>query len=157
MAAATIILENHFLSDGTTYQGMFRTGMPDHVFIRFHVVFPVLSFADILYGEFPNFFWIIQSFQQPLSLFLGRDVKEKFLDRRTVAGQIAVKSADVLVSLLPDCLGDEGFGDFLFCQEFRVNPHDEYLLIIGAVKNTDAAPLRQRFYRAPEVVIQKVP
>ncbi len=44
-------------------------------------------------------------------------------------------------------------GNLLFGENFRVHPHHQTFLVMGAVEDADAAALRQRDHAAPEEIV----
>ena len=133
-------------------------GVADHVLVGGHVLVPELSLRDVAHRELPVFRWLFDALQEPpFLLFLG-DVQKEFQDQRPVAREIALERPDILEPFLPDVLGHQLGGHFLFFEKARMHAHDQHFLIIGAVENPDPAALGKSAGGAPhEVVIQVLP
>ena len=90
-------------------------------------------------------------------LVLG-DIQEEFHDLDAGSGEMALMIGNRLEALLPERAGAGGLaeailGQALPAEEFRVDPHHQHLLIIGAVMDADAPTLRQGFRGAPEEIM----
>src|SRR5262249_1980207 len=51
--------------------------VPDHVFVRFHVVVPTFALANVRRGELPVFLGMIQAIEKTLLLLFLRDIQKK--------------------------------------------------------------------------------
>src|SRR5208282_4226689 len=60
------------------------------------------------------------------------------------------------IPLVPDFFSVNQFlAQFLRLEQFRMDAHDENLLVIGAVENADASAFRQTARRAPEKIVRQ--
>ncbi len=84
-------------------------------------------------------------------------LQEEFQNQRAVACEMALERADVVEALLPDILADQGAGQLLALEQFRVHAHDQHFLVIRAVENADAPALRQALRGAPEKIMVAAP
>jgi hypothetical protein len=111
--------------------------------------------VDIAHGEFPMLVGLIEAFQEPIALFLPRDIKEELDRHDAVARDVALERGDVLETLAPDILGYQSIWYLLPGEEFRMDAYDEHFLIIGTVEDTDASALGQTHGGSPhEFVIE---
>lgn len=99
------------------------------------------------------FLGIAQPFEQPFPLLVVAQVKEEFEYNRAVAGQVTFEGVDVVVARGPELLVDLGVGNALGPDELRVNPDDQDFLVIGAIKDANAAALGYDPGVAPEKVV----
>ena len=79
--------------------------------------------------------------------------RKNFRISDAVARQIALERADVLEALLPDVLGHELGGQFLFREKLRMHAHDQHFFVVGAVENADPPALGKALVRAPQEVV----
>ena len=61
--------------------------------------------------------------------------------------------ANGLIALLPDIFQLDAIGEFLSLEIFRMNPDDEHLFVITAVKNSNTTALRQAFCGHPQKIV----
>ena len=83
-------------------------------------------------------------------------MEEKLADNCAVARQVSLERANVLKALVPNIFADTFLGQLLCCKKLGMDTHDERLLIIAAVKNSDASTFGQRLDTAPEVIVIKI-
>ena len=57
---------------------MLPAALPEYVFIRVHVVVPILPFLEVLRVNFPVLLGMIETSLQTISLLILADVKEEF-------------------------------------------------------------------------------
>src|SRR5439155_24970414 len=91
-----------------------------------------------------------------LLLRLVGDMEKKLANRHAVAREIALEAADILKTLFPNVFCDQIRRQLLLFQKFPMHPHHQRLLIVAAIKNTDAAALGQTFHATPEVIVVEV-
>ena len=87
-----------------------------------------------------------------LLLFFG-EMQEEFDDGDSVPREIALEGADVLVTLLPDVLGDELLGETLVGQRLGMHAHDQHFFIVRTVEDPDAATGRSLLAGAPQIAV----
>src|SRR5262245_21091316 len=73
-----------------------------------------------------------------------------------VACQVALEAADVLKALLPDIFRDQFGWQLLLFQEFPMHAHDQGLLVIAAIENSDPTALRQTLDTAPKKIVVQI-
>ena len=66
------------------------------------------------------------------------------------------KASNVLEAFLPDVLRDELGRQVLLLQELRMDPHHQRLLVVAAIEDPDAPPLRQALHAPPEKIVVEV-
>src|SRR6266446_8085843 len=118
--------------------GMRATGRADHVLVGRHVLVPELALGDVLHGEFPALARLIEPIEQASALLLPRHMKKELENAGAAAGEVVLEGADVLEPLLPDLPPDQLGRKILARQHFRMDPHHQHLLVMGAIENTDA-------------------
>src|SRR5262249_23223175 len=129
-------------------------GSPDHVFICFLILVPVLALFHVGGRELPILFGPVQALEKSLLLFLPRHVEKELANQRAVSGQIALEIADVPAAVLPQALRLQQFGrHFLMLQELAMHAHHDQLLVVGAVEDANPPTLRERLGAPPEVVV----
>src|SRR6266536_3325804 len=133
--------------------GPLSAGGGDHLFVGTRIILPEVSLLGVGRRELPVLVRVVQPRQQPLLLFLSRDVQEELPDDRAVPGQMALEGVDVVVPLFPDALRYELAREHLRLEDLAVNADDEDFLIVRAVEDADDAPLRQVPGRAPEKIV----
>src|SRR5689334_19069350 len=117
----------------------------NHFIVGGLVVLPKSAFLDVGHRKFPIFLGIVEPFEETLLLFLARKMQKEFDDDHAVAGEIALKAADVFESFFPDIFRDERFGNFLCREKMFMYAHDEHFLVIRAIEDADFASLWHSF------------
>ncbi len=126
----------------------------DHVLVCSHVRRPELPLFHILLLEFPVLAWRFDAFQEPFLLLLFGKIREELPHRGSVAREVSFKCANVFKPLAPDSLFRyQRFRNLFVRKHRRMNPHDEDFLVVGAVKNADAAALGQTGSSTPEKIV----
>src|ERR1700733_8893451 len=129
--------------------------MPDRLLIGGLVFRPYRAFGDIGHREFPVLRRLIEPVEKPLALLLPRHIEEELQDHGAVAGEVTLEGGNILEPLAPDVPGHQPRRDLLLGEDFRMHPHHQAFLVIGAIENADAAALRQRDRAPPhEVVVE---
>jgi hypothetical protein len=83
-------------------------------------------------------------------------MQKELPDQDSVAAEIAFEIADVFVTILKSVFPDQLRWELLSLEVFAVNANDECFLVVTAVKDADAATLRQALDAAPEVIVIEI-
>ena len=117
-AAATTRRANHLLVGRHDIpRRVFGGRMTDRVLVGLDELVPQLALLDVVEGELPPLFGIVDAREEALQLLLLGNVEEEFERHGAVAGEVQLEIVDVLVALLPDLAGDELFRQVLFFEQ----------------------------------------
>src|SRR6185295_19209851 len=106
-------------------------------------------------GELPVLGRILESLQKAALLLGARHVQEELAHDHSVATEVALESANIREALVPNVLGNQRPREMLFGENLFMHTHDERLLIVRAIEDTDATAFGESRRAAPqEVVIQ---
>src|SRR4029077_7852452 len=100
-------------------------------------------------GEFPVLLRRIEARQETSLLLLLGEVQEKLPDHYAVARHITLERPDVLEPLLPQIFCNQAGWNLFGLEEFRVDAHDQNLLVVGTIENSDVSALGHAFHGAP--------
>src|ERR1700733_12543336 len=104
--------------------------------------------------ELPILIRLINSLQEPLSLFFLRKMKEDFDRARAVMKQVAFQVDDGAISVFPEGVGvKQLFRKPLTAENLRMHPDDQHFLIIGTIKDADASAFGKAARRTPQKVV----
>ena len=82
-------------------------------------------------------------------------MQEELEDNDSLASEVILKVSDIGEPLVPYALADERLGYLLLLQDRLMHPHNQDLLVIGAVEYPDPAALGQTLVMPPhEVVVE---
>src|SRR6185437_16130919 len=95
----------------------------------------------------------IEPLEEPPSLLLLRHIQQQLDDLEPVVAQIPLPFVDLAVPLVPDPLAPAARRQPLPVQVLRMDPDDEYLLVVRPVEDADLAPGRRGPRVAPQVVV----
>src|SRR6202034_1139256 len=104
-------------------------------------------------AEFPVLFRIVDAREEAPALLLLGEMQEELDDAGAVAVQVALESHDGLIALIPDGLSAAGIRQSFPAQDLGVHAHDEHLLVVRAVEDSDLAALGQIARGTPEEVV----
>src|SRR5215469_12528949 len=133
-----------------------RGGRPDGLLVGVHIGGPVAALARIGHGELPVLLRLIEALEEALLLFPPRQVQEELEDDGSLPAQVFLEVINVAEPLGPDAPGHARSGQPLLIEDVRVHPHDQDLLVIGAIEDTDSTALREAVRVAPEEVMTEL-
>jgi hypothetical protein len=108
-----------------------RAGRGQAIFISLHVMLPVFPLVDVREAEFPILVGLINAFEESFSLFVFRQVQEKFDDARAIAMQVLLQIRDGKIPLFPDGLFvAQFFRQPLAAKNLWMHPDDQHFLVI---------------------------
>src|SRR6185436_9452450 len=81
-------------------------------------------------------------------------MQEEFDDGGAVGIEMPLEIADGTETLVPDML--RRIGQVLAPQNLGMHPHDQHFLVVGAVEDSDLAPLGQVPRGAPQKVMRQL-
>src|SRR5690606_34495238 len=84
----------------------------------------------------------LETFGEPLLLLVEGYEHRHFHEGRAAAQHLALERVDLVVSSLPDALGNQ-----------RPHPRDQHVLVMGAVEDAQLATARKRLVDAPEEMV----
>ena len=133
---------------------MVSAGSTKAVFVGLHVLLPVLPLVNVSSAELPVLVGLVYAGKESLLLFLIREV-EKYLDGLgAIAMKMLLNVHNGLKPLLPDVLiVAQLLGESLTAENLGMHSDDQYLFIIGTVKDADAAALRKPADCAPQKIV----
>jgi hypothetical protein len=112
---------------------------------------PIFSFLNVREAKFPILVRLINTFEESLSLFVLRQVKEDFDNSRAVSVEMILQVHDGTVALLPNrLLVAQVLREALAAENLRMHADDEHLLIVGAIEYSDPSTLGKPARGAPE-------
>src|ERR1700722_15989976 len=77
-------------------------GSTQALLIRVHVILPEFPLVNVRHAEFPVLLRFVDAFEETLSLFVARKMKEYFDGPGSVAIQVALQIHDGAIAPLPD-------------------------------------------------------
>src|SRR5262245_10605409 len=135
---------------------MLRRSCPDRFLKCLHVVIPVVTLLNIGTRELPIFLRRVEAFHEALFLLLARHVQEELEDDRALPGEIILEIGDIGETLIPDSLVNATLRKLFLSQDFWVHAHDENLLVIRTVENSDTPAFGQALDVAPQEVVIEI-
>src|SRR5215213_3927557 len=123
---------------GSVFGRAVRDGVPESGL----VVVPEGALLDVGRGELPALVRVFETgLESPFLLVFG-DVQEELQDAYAVVREVAFEVVDLVVALPPDLVGHEVF-----------YPHDEHVLVVGSVEDTDPTPRRRALVIPPQKIV----
>src|SRR6516164_5709546 len=102
------------------------------------------------------FVWPIEAVHEALLLLFARHVQKELKNNRSLPTEIILEVCYVEEPLVPDAFAQERRGQLLSLQDMLMHAHNENLLIVGSVEDSDASALWQALGVAPEKVVIEV-
>ena len=91
--------------------------------------------------------------EETFALFVFRQVQEELENDRAIAGQVAFEGVDIGEAVGPEIIVDLGIGDALGFDQLRMDPDDEYVLIVRTVEDTNPPAFGYRSGISPKEVM----
>jgi hypothetical protein len=115
---------------------------------------PKFAFFDIRQADFPTLVRIVYSGQKPPPLLFPGKVKKNLYDAGAVDVKMALHIHNRSIAIAPKLLPAKVCVGKLFCAPyFRMNAHNQNVLIIGTIENADFSPTRKAARRAPQKIM----
>jgi hypothetical protein len=115
---------------------------------------PVFSFVNVREAKFPILVRFINPFEESLSLFILRQVKEDFDDPGAVSVEMFFQVHDGTIPVLPKVLlVAQLLRETLIAENLRMHANDQYVLVIRAIEDAYAPAFGKAARGAPEKIM----
>jgi hypothetical protein len=114
---------------------------------------PVPALLDVRLAEFPVLFRIIDAREKALALLLLGQMQEELENASAVVVEVPLQPADRSIALVPEGFVVLGARYAFRAQNFRMHAHDQHLLVIRAVEDSDLAALRKGEGGSPQKIV----
>ena len=143
MMRATVRLRNHLVRGNHIPGCVLGAAARERLLVRGDVVVPVLALRVVGLADLPLLGRVFEALPEARELLFLRDVQEELEDARVVLGEALLESVDALVAARPDLLRHQ-----------VMHPHDQHVLVVGAVEDRDLAARRRAPVHAPQEVVR---